>query len=437
MGFEVIIEQLERELVIPSEFREEASRNNKPLERQNGDENSDQEGFDLENYVFDLNSDPISDAISKEISDAISKELERIIDEKIYKELEKEIREQEEIEASQNNKPFERQNEEEDSDQEDFDLENYIFDLDSDLEDSDEEDFDLENYDFDLDSDLEDSDQHDLQRSLAFFQQSYKAFCKERLEKSALKLCNLVPLEQAFHGHLMKNLVFMVPKLWNTLVITKSKTKKPFTEATSHKGRKCRLCPGPGPCILEKASKAKAWKSEYAPFELTLYCHSEQTKNLLSFLRDHESHQYRLLIDLTAVDSPTQEKRFELVYLLLSLSNREVSRILVKTAINPLTSVASVVDLWPSANWFERETWDMFGIFFENHLDLRRILTDYGFDGYPLRKDFPLSGFFEVRYHDAKKRVVYEPLQLSQEFRYFDFTSPWEFLKEKESSESL
>jgi NADH:ubiquinone oxidoreductase subunit C len=131
------------------------------------------------------------------------------------------------------------------------------------------------------------------------------------------------------------------------------------------------------------------------------------------------------------VDYPTQEKRFELVYLLLSLSNREVSRILVKTAIDPLTSVASVVDLWPSANWFERETWDMFGIFFENHLDLRRILTDYGFDGYPLRKDFPLSGFFEVRYHDAKKRVIYEPLQLSQEFRYFDFTSPWEFLKEK------
>ena len=154
-------------------------------------------------------------------------------------------------------------------------------------------------------------------------------------------------------------------------------------------------------------------------------------------MRDHESHQYRLLIDLTAVDYPTQEKRFELVYLLLSLSNPELSRILVKTTINPLTSVASVVDLWPSANWFERETWDMFGIFFENHMDLRRILTDYGFDGYPLRKDFPLSGFFEVRYHDAKKRVVYEPLQLSQEFRYFDFTSPWEFLKEKESSESF
>ena len=94
-----------------------------------------------------------------------------------------------------------------------------------------------------------------------------------------------------------------------------------------------------------------------------------------------------------------------------------------------MTSVASVVDLWPSANWFERETWDMFGIFFEDHPDLRRILTDYGFDGYPLRKDFPLSGFFEARYHDAKKRVVYEPLQLSQEFRYFDFASPWEYLK--------
>jgi NADH/F420H2 dehydrogenase subunit C len=232
------------------------------------------------------------------------------------------------------------------------------------------------------------------------------------------------PSEQALHLHLMKNLVFMVPQLLNTLVVTKGKTKKPAPETSKTSGfyKETQLSP---------LDVRQAWESEYAPFELTLYCHSEKTKDLLCFLRDHESHQYRLLIDLTAVDYPTQEKRFELVYLLLSLSNREVSRILVKTAIDPLTSVASVVDLWPSANWFERETWDMFGIFFENHLDLRRILTDYGFDGYPLRKDFPLSGFFEVRYHDAKKRVIYEPLQLSQEFRYFDFTSPWEFLKEK------
>jgi NADH-quinone oxidoreductase subunit C len=298
-----------------------------------------------------------------------------------------------------------------------------------------------------------------------------KALCENFVAKS-LRLGalgdELTSSEQALHLHLMKNLVFMVPKLWNTLVVTKSKTKKPapcFPELKS-----CARFPeGPKTSYLGAYStlyrkfrgfyhywdfkrilykdngffKAPAlelhqtWESVYAPFELTLYCHSKQTKDLLSFLRDHESHQYRLLIDLTAVDYPTQEKRFELVYLLLSLSNPELSRILVKTTINPLTSVASVVDLWPSANWFERETWDMFGIFFENHMDLRRILTDYGFDGYPLRKDFPLSGFFEVRYHDAKKRVVYEPLQLSQEFRYFDFTSPWEFLKEKESSESF
>jgi NADH/F420H2 dehydrogenase subunit C len=277
----------------------------------------------------------------------------------------------------------------------------------------------------------------------------------------------LTASEEALDLHLMQNLVFMVPKLWNTIVVTKSKTKKTapyfpesfftdlekryvaereleflcFKEYFGHYhidefkiilSQDFRIMKTSGFEILHKA-----WESEYAPFELTIYCHSKQTKDLLSFLRDHESHQYRLLIDLTAVDYPTQEKRFELVYLLLSLSNPELSRILVKTTINPLTSVASVVDLWPSANWFERETWDMFGIFFENHMDLRRILTDYGFDGYPLRKDFPLSGFFEVRYHDAKKRVVYEPLQLSQEFRYFDFTSPWEFLKERESSESF
>ena len=157
--------------------------------------------------------------------------------------------------------------------------------------------------------------------------------------------------------------------------------------------------------------------------EPTLFCAPEHLPHLARFLRDHVNTQFKCLIDVTAVDFPERPARFEVVYHLLS--PRWNNRLRIKVVADELTPVPSLVRLFPAANWFERETWDMFGVFFADHPDLRRILTDYGFTGHPLRKDFPLSGFTEVRYDYTKKRVVYEPLELSQEFRYFDFNSPW------------
>ena len=168
-------------------------------------------------------------------------------------------------------------------------------------------------------------------------------------------------------------------------------------------------------------------KSNITKEELTIYTNPEGIVPLLTFLRDHTNSQYRMLVDITAVDYPEREKRFEVVYMLLSLKYN--SRIIVKVSVDELTPVPSVESVFPSAGWYERETWDMFGIFFQENKDLRRILTDYGFEGYPLRKDFPLSGYVEVRYDDSQRRVVVEPLEMTQEFRMFDFTSPWEKLK--------
>jgi len=150
---------------------------------------------------------------------------------------------------------------------------------------------------------------------------------------------------------------------------------------------------------------------------------SDLSKTIL-FLKDHENCLFKLLVDLFAVDYPTKENRFELIYCLLSTKYN--SRIKIKTFVDELTPVESIVDLYQSANWLEREVWDMNGIYIEQHPDLRRILTDYGFEGYPLRKDFPLSGYTEVRYDDSQKRVISEPIELSQEFRVFNFNSPWE-----------
>jgi NADH dehydrogenase (ubiquinone) Fe-S protein 3 len=147
------------------------------------------------------------------------------------------------------------------------------------------------------------------------------------------------------------------------------------------------------------------------------------------FLRDHTQTQFKLLADITAVDYPSRSARFEVVYNLLSIQYN--ARIRVKTCVDEITPLNSLVEIYPSANWFERETWDMFGIFFTEHPDLRRILTDYGFQGHPLRKDFPLSGYVEVRYDDSEKRVITEPLEMTQEFRYFDFASPWELIEKK------
>ena len=146
--------------------------------------------------------------------------------------------------------------------------------------------------------------------------------------------------------------------------------------------------------------------------------------NISKVLKDNETLKYTQLIDITAVDYPENEDRFEMVYIFLSITNN--SRLLVKFRVNENDTIDSLTALFPAANWYEREIWDLFGISFKNHPDLRRILTDYGFNGYPLRKDFPLSGNVEVRYDFSSKKVVYEPVKLTQSFRSFDFESPWE-----------
>lgn len=158
--------------------------------------------------------------------------------------------------------------------------------------------------------------------------------------------------------------------------------------------------------------------------EIVVYVYPECLLVFFYVLRDHIHTQFTLLMDVTAVDYPSRKQRFEVVYNLLSL--RYNARIRIKTCVSEIMRVESVTAVYSSAAWWEREVWDMFGIFFVNHPDLRRILTDYGFEGHPLRKDFPCSGYVEVRYDDSEKRVLTEPLQLSQEFRYFDFSSPWE-----------
>jgi len=146
--------------------------------------------------------------------------------------------------------------------------------------------------------------------------------------------------------------------------------------------------------------------------------------SVLRALRDDAGCQFEQLVDICGVDYPERAKRFDVVYHLLS--PRKNQRLRVKCEVDDQTPVPSVVELYPAANWYEREAYDMYGILFSGHPDLRRILTDYGFQGFPLRKDFPLTGYVEVRYDDAQKRVVYEPVRLTQEFRSFDFLSPWE-----------
>jgi NADH-quinone oxidoreductase subunit C len=156
--------------------------------------------------------------------------------------------------------------------------------------------------------------------------------------------------------------------------------------------------------------------------ELTIEVELAEIVRVIKALR--ADFGFSMMMDITAVDWPQRAKRFDVVYHLLSLKNN--SRIRVKGQTDEATSVPTLVNVYPGANWFERETFDMYGITFADHPDLRRILTDYGFSGYPLRKDFPLTGFVELRYDDELKRVVYRPVQLVQEFREFDFMSPWE-----------
>lgn len=158
--------------------------------------------------------------------------------------------------------------------------------------------------------------------------------------------------------------------------------------------------------------------------ELTLGATSENILALLTFLRDDVQCGFISLIDICGVDWPQRPDRFDVVYHLLSPTQN--LRIRIKVATSEDKPVPSATAVFVGADWFERETWDMYGVLFTGHPDLRRILTDYGFEGHPLRKDFPLTGFVEVRYDDAAKRVVYEPVELKQEFRNFDFLSPWE-----------
>lgn len=158
--------------------------------------------------------------------------------------------------------------------------------------------------------------------------------------------------------------------------------------------------------------------------ELTLITRADKIVKVLKFLRDDPACHFSVLVDICGVDNPGRAKRFDVVYHLLSMHQNQ--RVRVKLETDEDTQVPSVVGVFPAANWFEREAFDLYGILFSGHPDLRRILTDYGFTGHPLRKDFPLTGFVEVRYDDELKRVAYEPVKLTQEFRNFDFESPWE-----------
>lgn len=158
--------------------------------------------------------------------------------------------------------------------------------------------------------------------------------------------------------------------------------------------------------------------------ELMVTARAEQIVKVVTFLRDDPMCLFKVLVDICGTDYPERPKRFDVVYNLLSLVHNQ--RIRIKVEADDETPVPSITGVHNSANWFEREIWDMYGVMFSDHPDLRRLLTDYGFEGHPLRKDFPLTGFVETRYDEERKRVVYDPVKLSQEFRKFDFLSPWE-----------
>ena len=166
--------------------------------------------------------------------------------------------------------------------------------------------------------------------------------------------------------------------------------------------------------------------SEIRLGELMLTVERESVERVMCLLRDDSNCRFKVLVDICGVDYPERAQRFEVVYNLLSLAQNHRIRVKLRTdEDNPVPSVAAI---FSTATWYEREIWDLYGVLFSNHPDLRRILTDYGFEGHPLRKDFPLTGYVEVRYDEEQKRVVYEPVKLAQEFRRFDFLSPWEGL---------
>lgn len=171
---------------------------------------------------------------------------------------------------------------------------------------------------------------------------------------------------------------------------------------------------------LEGAVTAHEIKND----EMIITAEREEIVRVLQFLRDDSECQFKMLVSICGVDYPEREKRFDIVYNLLSLEQNNRMRVKIHASENEFVPTATKV--FSTAGWFEREAWDLYGIYFEGHTDLRRILTDYGFEGHPLRKDFPLTGYVELRYDEEQRRVVYEPVQLAQDFRTFDYLSPWE-----------
>ncbi|MBV9077833.1 MAG: NADH-quinone oxidoreductase subunit C [Methylobacteriaceae bacterium] len=188
------------------------------------------------------------------------------------------------------------------------------------------------------------------------------------------------------------------------------------------------MSPGPDLDLLATEVRARLGEAvldhAIAYDELTIRVPAAGIVDALTALRDDPALLFLMLCDVTAVDYPGREERFDVVYHLLS--PRHNRRIRVKVTAGEETLVPSVISVFPNANWYERETYDLYGVLFSDHPDLRRLLTDYGFEGHPLRQDFPLTGFVEVRYDDTERRVLYEPVKLQQEFRNFDFLSPWE-----------
>ena len=188
--------------------------------------------------------------------------------------------------------------------------------------------------------------------------------------------------------------------------------------------------------IINSELASKVQHSVIINEELKVEINANDLIEVVQFLKSNDKCKFRQLIDIAGVDYPDKDKRFQLVYLFLSHENNIRIKIVIK--FQPKESINSLTKIFPSANWMEREVFDMYGIKFKNHPDLRRILTDYGFKGHPLRKDFPLTGFNEVRYSEKEKKVVYEPVKLEQNYRNFDFESPWEgtnYIKEKKNLE--
>ena len=176
--------------------------------------------------------------------------------------------------------------------------------------------------------------------------------------------------------------------------------------------------------LINSELSSKVHKSVIENDELLIEIRENDLIEVVQFLKSNEKLKFRQLMDIAGVDYPEKEKRFNLIYLFLSHENNNRIKLLIK--FNTSQIINSITKIFPSANWMEREVFDMYGIKFKNHPDLRRILTDYGFKGHPLRKDFPLTGFNEVRYSEKEKKVVYEPVKLEQNYRNFDFESPWE-----------